>query len=299
MNHPDASTRDYLKLHFIILMWGFTGVLGELIDLPAIELVWFRCVLAACTLAMILRSQIRIERRDALRLGCVGAMIGLHWVLFFLAVKISNVSVCMVGMATTSLWTAILEPLMLPAAKFRRGDLVFGFLIILAVAGIVRSELDHSLGFAVAIASAIVAAIFSILNSPFAKRLDHRVIAFYEMIGAALFCGLCFPVSAYWLSEGRGLDLRPGLFDSIYLVVLAVVCTVYAFSQYVELLKRMSVFTINFANNLEPVYGMLMGALLFADYQSLGVGFYAGAVAIAILVLLHTKLSRRKPMAVN
>ncbi|WP_419195297.1 DMT family transporter [Novipirellula herctigrandis] len=288
-----------MKLHFIILMWGFTGVLGELIDLPAIELVWFRCIIAAVTLGLMLRHRIGINASDRIRLGLIGFLIGLHWVLFFLAVKIANVSVCMVGMATVSLWTAILEPMMLPTARFRRGDFVFGLLIILAVTVIVHSELDQSVGFAVAIGSAIVAATFSILNSPFAQRLDHRVIAFYEMIGAAIFCGLCLPISALWLSEGRGLDLRPSVTDWLYLVILAVVCTVYAYSQYVELLKRMSVFTINFANNLEPVYGMLMGALLFADYRSLGVGFYVGATAIGILVLLHTGLSRRKPVAVN
>jgi len=299
MEDLSATSRDYLKLHFIVFMWGFTSVLGELIDLPAIELVLFRCVIASLTLGAILRQHLWIAARDMLQLLAVGCLIGLHWVLFFLAVKIANVSVCMVGIATVSLWTAILEPLMLPAAKFRRGDLLFGFAVIVAVAMIVQSELEHAIGFAVAISSAFVAAIFSILNSPFAKRIRHRVIAFYEMVGAAIFCAMCLPISALWLSDERGLDLQPSLKDFAYLVLLAVVCTVYAFSEYVELLKRMSVFTINFANNLEPVYGMSMGALLFADYQSLGASFYIGAVAIGLLVLHHTTLSRRKPVAVN
>ncbi|TWU41167.1 EamA-like transporter family protein [Novipirellula aureliae] len=299
MEDSPATTRDYLKLHFIVFMWGFTSVLGELIDLPAIELVLYRCVIASLTLGIILRQRVLIAGRDRLQLLAVGCLIGLHWVLFFLAVKIANVSVCMVGMATISLWTAILEPLMLPNTRFRRGDLLFGFAVILAVAMIVQSELEHWVGFAVAIFSALVAAVFSILNSPFAQRVRHRVIAFYEMAGAALFCALCLPISAFWLSDGRGLDLQPSLTDFAYLVLLSVVCTVYAFSEYVELLKRLSVFTINFANNLEPVYGMAMGALLFADHRSLGTSFYVGAIAIGVLVLHHTTLSRRKPVAVN
>jgi drug/metabolite transporter (DMT)-like permease len=299
MTPSATSRRDYFKLHFIILLWGFTSVLGELIELPATEIVLFRCLIATLTLAVLSGRRVILATGDAVRLTLIGALIGLHWVLFFLAVKISNVSVCMVGVATVSLWTSVLEPLMLSSAKFRRGDFVFGMLIIAAVASIVGSETDHAVGFAVSITSAFVAAVFSILNASFARRLDHRVIACYEMGGAFLFCALCLPISARWLSDGVGLDLRPSLFDAMCLVVLAVVCTVYAYSEYVELLKRMSVFTINFANNLEPVYGMLMGALFFADYQSLGTGFYVGATAIAGLVLLHTRLERRKPTAVN
>ncbi len=282
-----SNSRDYLKLHFLIFLWGFTSVLGELINLPAIELVGFRCFIASITLALMLRQKLRIPRRDAIRLLGIGTLLGLHWILFFLAVKLANVSVCMVGMATISLWTAILEPILLPGVSFKRRDCVFGILIIGAVALIVGCDLEHLVGFAVAFASAIAAAIFSIFNSPLAKRIDHQVIAFYESAAATLFCTACLPLSAWYLSEGRGLDLQPSLLDLVYLVILAIGCTVYAFSQYVELLKRMSVFTINFANNLEPVYGMILGALFFADYQSLSSGFYAGASLIVLLVILQ------------
>jgi drug/metabolite transporter (DMT)-like permease len=294
-----SSGADYLKLHFIVLLWGLTGVLGEIIDLPAVELVLYRTSIATIALAFILRQRLWIDRVDILRLMATGFLIGLHWVLFFFAVKIANVSVCMVGVATVSLWTALLEPVMIPGRKMQRDDLLFGTLVIGAVALIFQSELQYASGFLVAIGAAFVGAIFSILNGRFAARIPHRVIAAYEMAGAAIFCAICLPISARWLSEGRGLDLVPGLRDWAAIVVLALLCTVYAYSEYVELLKRMTVFSINFANNLEPVYGLALAAIAFGEYRSLGIGFYAGAALIAVLVLAHTRRSRRKRIPVG
>ncbi len=294
-----GEPRDYLKLHFLVFLWGFTGVLGELIDLPPIELVFYRCLLSSITLGVMLRHKLRVPIRSAVAMFATGGIIGLHWVLFFLSIKIANVSVCMVGAATISLWTALLEPLMIRGRVLRRMDLVFGGLVIAAVAMIFQSEMQYALGFTLAIAAAIAAAVFSIINGAFAKRTPHRVIAWYELTGACVFCALCLPISARWLSEGRSLDLVPSPMDWVWLLVLAEVCTVYAYSEYVSLLKRLSVFTTNFANNLEPVYGIILGGLIFGDYHHLGVGFYIGAGLIAFLVLAHTGMSRRKRLTIG
>ncbi|TWT73095.1 DMT family transporter [Allorhodopirellula solitaria] len=294
-----GEPRDYWKLHFIVFLWGFTGVLGELIDLPSIELVFYRCLLASITLGVILRKKLRVPARRAIAMFATGGVIGLHWVLFFLAVKVANVSVCMVGAATISLWTALLEPLMVRGRVLKRMDLVFGVLVIGAVAIIFQSETQYAVGFAIAIAAAIAAAVFSIINGFFAKHTPHRVITWYELTGACLFCALCLPISAHWLSEGRGLDLMPSAMDWFWIVILAELCTVYAYSEYVSLLKRLSVFTINFANNLEPVYGIILGGIILGDYQHLGAGFYIGTALIALLVLTHTGMSRRKRLTIG
>ncbi|EMB18562.1 DMT family transporter [Rhodopirellula europaea] len=299
MNDDLGEPRDYLKLHFLVFVWGFTGALGELIQLPVVEIVLFRSAIASVVLAWIVRKSWRVPARRALAMLATGGLIGLHWVLFFLAVKVANVSVCMVGIATVSLWTALLEPLMIRGRKLRRMDLVFGVCVIAAVAVIFQSELQYAGGFLIAIVAAFTAAVFSILNGRFAVTTPHRVISLYEMIGACGFCAACLPLSAFYLSEGQGLDLVPSPSDFGWLLVLAVVCTVYAYSEYVSLLKRLSVFTINFANNLEPVYGMILGAILFGDYRTLGVGFYLGATAIAFLVLAHTGWSRRKRLPIG
>ena len=73
--------------------------------------------------------------------------------------------------------------------------------------------------------------------------------------------------------------------------------TVIAFSQYVELLKRLSVFTINFANNLEPVYGILLAALILHEHENLNSEFYVGAAIIFISVCAYPIVRRRYAIA--
>ena len=282
--------RDYLKLHFVIILWSFTAILGSIIDLPAIELVAWRTAIAAIVLTLILRRRAIVPRRDALIFIATGAIIGVHWILFFLSVKIANVSVCMIGMATISLWTALLEPIMIRERKLRAIDFIFGAVIIGAVCLIFRSDLEYSSGFLIAIASALAVTIFSIINGTFAKKFHHQTIALYEMVGASLLCILCLPLSDFF----SGAE-APGAFrldDLAWLLVLALVCTVYSFSQYVELLKRLSVFSINFANNLEPIYGIILGALILKEYQHLSSGFYGGAAIILAAVIVYPVLNR-------
>lgn len=293
-----AHFRDYLKLHFLIVCWGFTAILGELIRLPAMEVVLYRSGIAAVVLALWISWNnagvplSSIPKRRTWAMIGTGGLIGAHWTLFFLAVKVANVSVCMIGIATISLWTALMEPLMVKDHGWRRVDLVFGVLIIFAVAFIFQAEMQYALGFVIAIASAIFAAIFSVINGRFAKSTPHRHIAFWEMVGACLTCIICLPLSASVMTDGAGLDMIPSLTDAAYLFVLATVCTVYAYTQYVELLRRLSVFTVNFANNLEPVYGMFLGAVLLGDHKTLGPSFYLGATLIASCVLAHSFWSR-------
>lgn len=283
--------RDFLKLHFIIILWGFTAVLGELIDLQSVPLVAWRTFIASVALALILRDRARVPRRDAIIFVATGMLIGLHWILFFLSVKVANVSICMVGMATISLWTALLEPLMIRERRLSSLDILFGVLVIGAVAFIVRSELEHTAGFLIAIGSAIAATIFSIINGTFAKRFHHRAIALYEMAGACIFCVLCLPISPS-LAPAEPIGVF-GWDDLGYLLILALFCTVYCYSEYVELLKRLSVFTINFANNLEPVYGIILGALILQDYTQLSPQFYIGAAIILAAVIAYPILNRR------
>ena len=283
-------SHDFLKLHFIIILWGFTAVLGSLIDLSAVELVAWRTGIAAVALGLMLRKNARVPQRNALIFVATGAIIGIHWMTFFLSVKVANVSICMIGMATISLWTALLEPLMVRARRLRGIDILFGTIIIGAAYVILRSNLKYSHGFFIAIASAIAATIFSIINGTFAKRFHHHQIAFYEMIGACITCIACLPLAGFMGGEPKAGDFH--LLDLTCLLVLAIVCTVYSYAQYVELLRRLGVFTVNFANNLEPVYGIILGAIFLGDYKHLNSGFYAGAAIILAAVIAYPLLNR-------
>lgn len=279
--------RDHLKLQIIVLLWGFTAVLGDLISLSAANLVAWRCGLAALCLGVWLGKRTRIPLRQALLFLGTGIIIGSHWITFFLSVKIAKVSICMIGIATLSLWTALLEPIFRHHRHFRTVDLVFGSFIVVGVAIIFRSELEYSHGLLVAIFSAFLAAVFSIVNSFHVKHAAHTVIVFYEMIGASLFA------AAFALVTSGPLALPADALDWLWILVLALFCTVVSFSQYVKLLERMSVFTLNFVANLEPVYGIALAALILAEHKNLNAGFFLGAAVILITICLYPLVRKR------
>ncbi|UOG75860.1 DMT family transporter [Hymenobacter tibetensis] len=281
--------KDYLRLHFIVLLWGFTAILGKLISVPPVELVFWRTLLATTGLGLLLAGRKmawRIPPAEALRLLGVGALVAVHWITFFLAARLSSVSVCLAGMATLALWTSLLEPLLL-WRRVRAYEVGLSMLTMVGLYLVSRAELDQLAGLLVAILSAGLSALFSVLNSQLVKRHTPLRLTFYEMGGACLSIVLFFPIYSRYFTEGHGLQLALYGYDWLWLGVLAGVCTVYAFSSSVELMKRLSAFVVNLTINLEPVYGILLAVLIFGTEEKMSVGFYLGTVVILFSVLIH------------
>lgn len=280
--------RDYTKLHIVVILWGFTAILGKLIDLDSPVLVFYRVGASALILAIMIRL-LKIKTADnrssQFKMIANGILLGTHWTLFFLAVKIANVSVCMIGMATTSLWTAILEPLIIKNRSFRRYEFGLGAIMIAAIILITGGDFNYYLGLMIAIISAGIGTLFSIINSQFTKNHHHYTIAYYQMLGATAIAGLTIIGVSLWRDSLPQMSLN--LDDFGWLMLLVCFCTVYAYAQYIELLKRLSVFTIHLAYNLEPVYGMIFAAFFFKEHHLFGPLFYFGAAIIFISVIIH------------
>ena len=298
--------RDYLKLHFIVLLWGFTAILGKLLTVPPVELVFWRTLLASAGLALLLlarREVWRIPAAQAGRLLAVGALVAAHWITFFLAARLSSVSVCLAGLATLALWTSLLEPLLL-WRRVRGYEVGLGLVTMVGLYLVSQAELDQLLGLGVAVVSAGLSALFSVLNSRLIKTHSPLRLTFYEMLGACLSIGLFFPVYSRYFSQGRGLQLAWHGADWLWLGLLAGVCTVYAFSTSVELMKRLSPFAVNLTINLEPVYGIAMAAAIYwlhtkgllhapqFNGERMSPGFYAGTLLIVFSVLIHPLVAR-------
>ena len=184
------SFTDYFQLHFIVLIWGFTAILGKLLaPLDASAVVLFRTLLAVlghgCRADGPSAEPAALSPADRWRLLATGGLIGLHWVMFFLAARLANVSVCLAGMATSSLWASVLEPLLL-RRRVRPIEVVLGLVVMAGLYLIFRFEFDKVVGLAVAVFSAMLSSLFTIINSRFTQRYDALVISFYEMIGASV-----------------------------------------------------------------------------------------------------------------
>ncbi len=278
--------KDYFSLHFIVFLWGFTAILGLLIQVPPTELVIFRTLLSTLAVGalMYLRgAEWRLGPRATFGLLANGAMIALHWVLFFASARVSSASVCLAGMATSSLWASLLSPL-LDRHPIKWYEVLLGAVVMGGLYLIFRFQFDQVEGLVMAVASAFLGALFTVLNGQWTRRYHHYTITFYEMAGAFLGALLLWPIYEATLGTGQPLQL-PSALDWGYLAVLAFACTVYPFSASVELMKRISAYTVNLTVNLEPVYGMVLAALFFNEHRNLNPGFYAGTVVILLAVL--------------
>lgn len=273
------------QLHLIVFLLALTGVLGKLIDLPAPSLVAWRTALAALGAAawISLRGgRLRPAHRPLAEMIGVGAIIGLHWMCFFGSIRLSNLSVALAAFATTSLFTAFTEPL-IERRRLRPFEVMLGLIVLAGLSLVAGSARDHLAGLGVGLAGALLAAIFPVLNRRLVlDRHDPMTMVLWEMLGACAVCLLALP----WLVGFAGGWL-PHSGDIGWLLVLALLCTVFAHGWHIRLLRSMSAYTTNLAMNFEPIYGMLMAAALFREHQALNLGFYAGAAAIVLANVLH------------
>lgn len=289
-----ANARDYWHLHFLVLIWGFTAIIGVLITIPAVEIVFFRTLMSFIALGGLLylrKISFRLGAKETIKILGTGLLMAAHWILFFAAARISTVSVTLAGMATCSLWTSFLEP-MVTQRKIKWFEVALGSMAMLGLYVIFQFEFNHALGLAMAIAAAFLSALFTVINGKFSVRHNPYMITFYEMIGACAGTVLFFPIYIrFFASEGL-LHLSPSLMDWLYIAILSLVCTVYAYSAAVKLMQKMSAFVINLTVNLEPVYGIILAIIIFGSEEKMTNGFYIGTFIILVSVLIYPLINR-------
>lgn len=289
------STSDYFTLHFVVILFGFTGILGKLITIPAVEMVFYRTLLAAAGMGlfmMVTRRSAHVSSSDLVSLLLTGVIVGIHWLSFFVSGRIANVSVSLVGFATASLWTALLEPLM-NRARINLTEVLLGLFVLGGLAIIFASDFGYSLGLLIAIFSGLTCAIFAIINARLVRRVSPHAITLYEMIGAMTAVALFFPLYRERWAEGHLLNLVPATMDWLWILALAWLCTVYAYTATVELFKRISVFLFQLTLNLEPVYGILMALAIFGDSEKMSTNFYIGAFMILCAVFVYPFIRKK------
>jgi len=282
------TQRAYFQLHIAIFLWGFTAILGDLITLEAIPLVWWRVLLTSFSIIFLIpltQSLKALSRQTIIRLAGIGMIIGLHWILFFASIKLSNPSIALICMATGSFFTAILEPIILKQ-KMKGYEIFLGLMIVPGMLMIVNStELSMMNGIWAGIGSALLAAVFTVLNKKYIEDVEPRIMTFLEMSTAWLMVSMMLPVIYYM--DPSSFNMSPTLIDLGYLCVLAFLCTTLAFILSLKSLKYISAFATNLSINLEPVYGIIMAAVLLDDLQELNERFYLGCVVILIAVFTY------------
>jgi drug/metabolite transporter (DMT)-like permease len=289
-----ASRSDYLKLHFIVFLWGFSAILGKLVAIPAVEMVLFRSVIAAGGMAVVIyfsNGSFKVSGSDSIKLLLIGFIVALHWISFFGSARVSNVSVSLVGFATNSLWAALLEP-WFNNTRLKKYEVVLGCVVVLGLYIIFSFDFQYKLGLIIGIVAGFTSALFSCFNSRMVKRVPARTITFYEMIGVCTATLLFLPIYKFTWAENQLLQLAPSWKDWIFIALLAIVCSVYAYTVAVELMKRVSVFMIQLTLNLEPLYGIIMAVIIFEQKEKMNLNFYIGTLVILGAVVTYPFLKK-------
>ncbi|MEX8546165.1 MAG: DMT family transporter [Mucilaginibacter sp.] len=275
--------KNLLILHGTVFIWGFTGILGALISVSAFYLVWYRLLIASLSLLLYLvfaKVKFKVDWKTFLQLACTGALVGMHWLLFFQSIKISTVSVTLVCLSSITLFTAVFEPLV-TNKKISRLEILAGLMIICGIVLIFKFESQYTKGIILGLISAATASIFSIINAQLVKQKPAPVIAFYELTGAF------FWLSVYlFFMGGFKTSLRLSSNDFAYLLLLGTVCTSVAYVAGVSVMRQLSAFRVALVTNLEPVYGIIMAFIFFGDLKKMTPGFWIGAILILSTIFL-------------
>ncbi|MES2518516.1 MAG: DMT family transporter [Bacteroidota bacterium] len=289
-----TTFKDYFTLHFVVLIFGFTAILGQLISIHTLGLVFFRTLLATIGFYLYFKVKglpIKIDSRGKWQLLATGGIvIALHWFTFFYSAKVSTIAISLAGLSTTSLWTSFIEPFW-NKQRIKPLQVILGSVVVLGLYLIFLYEVDHIWGLVLSIMCAILGAIFSVLNGQFSKKYSSQIITFYEMMGAAI--STVIPVIYILLTKNDRISVIPQGFDWFWILILSFICTIYAYTESVNLVKLFSAFTFNLTLNLEPVYGIMLAYAIFGEKERMTSGFYLGTLVILGSVLIYPLL--RKP----
>ena len=292
---PSDKLKSTLHFHFIVFIFGFTAILGKLISIDAVSLVWYRMVLATAVVALFMavrRISFALSTKQLYIMLICGVLIALHWVFFFHAVKVSNVSVTLSIMSSGALITALVEPIFYKRT-FVWYEIVLGLIVVVALGLIMQTEYHYIEGMMFAFIAILLSVAFTLINGKAIHKSDARVMSVYQL-GAGAVC-----MSIILLMQGKfTVELFSiSKIDILWISILVIVCTAYAFVVSIAVMRHLTPFSLMLAINMEPVYGILFGILIFGSDEKMGFTFYIGTLLILLSVLTNGFLKLKKKMS--
>ncbi|GAB3336773.1 DMT family transporter [Marilutibacter aestuarii] len=295
------TSKAQLQIHFCVLLWGFTAIIGKLISLPALPLVWWRMLLVALALALlprVWRSLRAMPSRLAWAYAGVGVLVALHWLTFYGAIKLANASVAATCIALATVFTALIEP-WLARRRFAPREVLLGIAVLPGVALVVDGVPDDMrIGVVVGAISAVFVALFGSLNKRLVDHGDPLTVTALELGAGTAALTVLAPVMPLLFPAFAGpLLIVPSLHDGLLLLTLSLACTLLPFALSLVALRHMSAFAAQLAVNLEPVYAIVLAILLLDEQHELSPRFYLGVAIILLVVLAYPLLHR--PRRIN
>lgn len=289
-NHIQAAL---LRMHLAVFLWGFTGVLGKIISLNEGLLVWWRLLITVVSLWILyyFSGWIKpIRRNDFLKIAAIGTVLALHWLCFYGSIKYANVSVALTCLATSGLFSAIIEPIFF-RRKINKMEIFLGLFALAGIAIIYFSNLEFSVGIFIGLAASLFTVLVSVMNKRLVDGYEPKSITIYQLTGGFIGLTLLMPLYNYLFPSET---LVPVKWDWLWLIILSWFCTILTYFLYIFALKRLSAFTMNLTLTLEPVYGIILAFALYNESKDLSDYFYIGFGLILFAVFLQMRRLTKK-----
>ncbi len=284
-----------IYLHISIFLWGFTGIFGRAIELQELVIVWYRLMFTVVLLLLIPAFSRKIKLlsfKEIKRIGLVGFLVAIHWVLFYGSIKYSNISIGLSCLSTIGVFTCFLDPL-INRKKINIPELLLALFATIGMLIIFRVHELHRTGIILGIGAALVGSYFTVLNAKLVKDFPSETVTFYEFASGFLLITLILPFYQHIFPTASIIPTRN---DLILLLFFSIFCTVIPFNLSLKALQHVSAFTSNLYINLEPIYGVLLAAIFFKEHNELKAGFYFGSGIILSSVIIYTILKYRKEL---
>jgi drug/metabolite transporter (DMT)-like permease len=276
----------------MVVILGLTGVFGKLISLDALSLVWYRMLIAFLSLFIFLaikKQLFDINKKDFWGIIGVGILVTFHWLFFFEAIKVSTVSVAVVCLATSSLFSALIEPIFFKR-KILFYEVILGVIVLGSLTYVLGTDSKYILGYFYGIMAALFGTVFTLFNAKYIKKVDAAKITMIEMLTGVIIVSLIFVFQGNYSIFNNTISLP----DFSYLIILGTLCTAMVFVWMTEIMRHISPYSLIMAINLEPIYSIILALIIFGDSELMSTSFYIGSAIIIGVVFLDGYLKNKQ-----
>lgn len=285
----EKTNKAFIQLHLSVMLAGFTGLFGKLITLNEVDIVWYRMFFTSLIL-IVFTGLPKISLKKLAQLAMCGALLGLHWMMFYGSIKASNVSIGVICYSLVGVFTAIFEPSILKR-KFSWTEIAFSLITVLGLLCVFSFDSRYRYGILIGVGSAAISSIYSIFNKKYSKGIKSRTVLFYEMSAGLIIVSAIIPIYTTIFNIHEDIFVIPIGSNLWWMLCHALFCTVGLYLLQIQALRSLSAFTVNLTYNLEPCYTVLMAFIFFSEAKSVNLSFYIGIIMILTSVLLQTRRS--------
>ena len=279
--------KAFWQLHISVMLAGFTGLFGKLITLNEVDIVWYRMLFTSLIL-MVFTGLPRVGWKKFLQIAGCGALLGLHWMLFYSSIKASNVSIGVVCFALVGFFTAIFEPIVFHR-KVSWAELLLSLITVAGLLCIFSFDARYRYGIAIGVVSSAVCALYAIFNKKVSVGVRSRTMLMYQMSGGIVGASLIIPLYLMVFPSQQPVVVIPEGSNLWWMLCHALFCTIGMYLLQIQALKQLSAFTVNLTYNLEPCYTILLAFLFLGEARERDLSYYNGISLVILSLLLQTR----------